>query len=320
MPLASKPAVSVIIPTFNRATLLPAAIGSVLAQSYKDYEIIIVDDGSQDATREALEDLIQAGRICYVYQENRGESAARNRGTQLAAGEYLLYLDSDDLLLPDTLARQVACLDARPEVGLVHGGYVKFDNAGNDLGYRDTTRFSGRLYPRILLEWGILMAVPTVMVRAALITEVGGFDESLRQAADLDMWRRLARRTRFEVLPGPLARIRVHDHGVSADKSRAGPMFEIYLRKAFREDAALGPLFRRRSLAGMYTNVGLTLLGEASAANMRLVRRYCLRALQCWPFRIRPWLGLAGSLFGAGFRRRLAARWRQYCYPRGTVR
>jgi hypothetical protein len=202
----------------------------------------------------------------------------------------------------------------------VHGGYVKFDNAGTDLGYRDTSRFSGRLYPRILLEWGILMAVPTVMVRSALISEVGGFDESLRQAADLDMWRRLARRTRFEVLPGPLARIRVHDHGVSADKSRAGPMFEIYLRKAFGEDPALGLVFRRRSLAGMYTNVGLTLLGEASAVHMHLVRRYCLRALLAWPFRIRPWLGLTGSLLGPGFRRHLAARWRHYCYPRGAAR
>lgn len=97
-------------------------------------------------------------------------------------------------------------------------------------------------------------------------------------------------------------------------------MFEIYLRKAFGEDPALGLVFRRRSLAGMYTNVGLTLLGEASAVHMHLVRRYCLRALLAWPFRIRPWLGLTGSLLGPGFRRHLAARWRHYCYPRGAAR
>lgn len=319
MSLADKPAVSVIVPTYNRAALLPATIDSVFAQTFTGHEIIVVDDGSTDTTRESLESLIRAGRIRYVYQPNRGESAARNQGIRLAAGDYLLFLDSDDLLLPDALEKQVTCLDAHPEVGLVHGGYVKFDNAGNDLGYRNTTRFSGWIYPRILLEWEILMAVPTVMVRAALLRETGGFDESMRQAADLDMWRRLARRTRFQALPDVLARIRSHQGSVSADKSRAASMFETYLSRAFADDPALGPLFRRRSLAGMYANVGTTLLGDGSPAQMPLVRHWCVRSLRAWPFQTRAALGLAGSMFSWELRRRLVTRWRQLRYPRGVL-
>jgi glycosyltransferase involved in cell wall biosynthesis len=104
------PTVSVIIPTYNRANYICEAIDSILAQTYADYEIIVVDDGSTDGTRQALQRWIDDGTICYYYQENRGESAARNHGIRKARGQYIAFLDSDDLFLPTKFEKQVACL------------------------------------------------------------------------------------------------------------------------------------------------------------------------------------------------------------------
>ena len=107
------PTVSVIIPTYNRRTYVQEAIDSVLAQTYPDYEIIVIDDGSTDGTDQVLH-ARYGDRIRYVWQENQGESAARNRGIALARGEYIALLDSDDLWLPDKLAKQIPFLDSHP--------------------------------------------------------------------------------------------------------------------------------------------------------------------------------------------------------------
>jgi len=314
-----RPKVSVIIPTYNRKGLLPKTIQSVFAQSFTDYEIIVIDDGSIDSTHESIVDLIEAEKIRYAYQTNKGESAARNHGMALASGEYLLFLDSDDLLLPHTLEKQVACLDSEPNVGLVHGAYTKFSDDVPDLGLRETSSYSGQMYPRILLEWDILMAVPTVMVRASLMTKVGGFDESMRQAADLDMWRRLSRHTSFNALPDVLARIRVHEGNISADKTRAGAVFQKYVDKAFSEDPTLGFVFKRRVLASMLANVGNTMVGECRADSVMSARDYLLRSLKAWPFQTRAILGLAGSFLSHRLRCRIASYWRSAKYRRGAA-
>lgn len=313
-----RPKVSVIIPTFNRRALLPETIQSVFAQSLTNYEIIVIDDGSIDSTHESIVDLIEAGKIRYAYQTNKGESAARNHGMALACGEYLLFLDSDDLLLPDTLEKQVACLDSQPNVGLVHGAYTKFSEDVPDLGLRETSCYSGHMYPKILLQWDILMAVPTVMVRASIMRKVGGFDESMRQAADLDMWRRLSRHTIFCALPDVLARIRVHEGNISADKTRAGIVFQKYVDKAFSEDPTLGFVFKRRVLAGMLANVGNTMVGECRADSLMSARGYLLRSVRAWPFQIRAILGLAGSFLSHSLRCRIALCWRSIKYRQGA--
>ena len=110
--------VSIIIPAYNQAHYLGAAIASALGQSYGDVEVIVVDDGSTDKTREVVEQ-IGDPRLRYVYQENQGLSAARNTGIRHACGTYLSYLDSDDLFLPEKVALLLAVMEERPEVGLV---------------------------------------------------------------------------------------------------------------------------------------------------------------------------------------------------------
>ena len=120
------PTVSVIIPAYNRADLIGETLESVFAQTYRDYEIIVVDDGSTDNTKEVLASLAAAGKLRYTYQENAGLPAARNTGIRLAVGKYVAFLDSDDLFAPDKLEKQVAVFEANLDAMLVHSGFSKY--------------------------------------------------------------------------------------------------------------------------------------------------------------------------------------------------
>jgi len=310
----------VIIPTYNRAGLVLESIESVFAQSFTNFEIVVIDDGSTDQTRNVLEPLVRTNRIRYVFRKNGGESAARNTGIGVSHGTYILFLDSDDLLMPQTLEKLAACLDEHPEVGLVHGSYNKVDACGRDLGYRDTSNLTGPTYPEILLQWSVMMAVPTVMVRKSMLDTVGGFDETMEIAPDLDMWRRIARRTAFRALPETLAKIRTHDGNKSRDKTRATAGFEIYLQKAFQDDPSLGVACRHKALAAMYASVGMSMVGGGERHHMSLVRQCCWRSLMAWPFQGQAFLGIVGSFLGAGLRGRIVARWRQHKFPQHANR
>lgn len=290
------PTVSVIIPTHNRAAYIMDALESVWAQSYLDYEIIIVDDGSTDHTAEVLEPLSEDGKIRYVFQENQGESAARNHGIRLATGKYIAFLDSDDLFLPLKFEKQVMYLDQHPDVGLVHSWYGKFDDDGNDLGVRNTSKFSGWFYPQILMEWSILMAVPCIMVPKVVLDEVGEFDEEQFWGPDLDMWRRIARRFAIGVIPEVLSKIRVHPGNVSANKAQSVKWFERYLKKAFADDPNLGWVFRRRCLSKMYCNVGDNLLSSKNPQELKIVRGLYWHSIWSWALYYKPYLGLVGTI------------------------
>ena len=122
----SAPRVSVVIPAFNAKKWIAEAIDSVLAQSFEGYEIVIVDDGSTDATEQALGGLIRAKQIRYFRQEQRGVSAARNRGVDESRGQLIAFLDADDLFHPEKLRKQVALFDQQPDLGFVHANFEKF--------------------------------------------------------------------------------------------------------------------------------------------------------------------------------------------------
>lgn len=315
----SSPAVSVIIPTYNRRGYILETLESVWAQTYPDYEVLVVDDGSTDGTAELLEPYAQAGRLRYISQANQGASAARNHGIRLARGRYLAFLDSDDLCLPERLEKQAACLDAHPEIGLVHSHYAKFDDSGADLGRRDTSWFSGRVYPQILLEWSVLLPPSCVMLRAEALQAAGLFDTSIRWGEDLDLWRRISRRYPFGCVPEVLLRQRVHGGGLSTDKIAAVGSFERYLQKAFSEDPSLGPVFRRRALAKMYANMAHNLLAGGQAGSAALSRQLSWKALGAWPLQASALAGLGGSLLSPSARRRLLTLWRRNRYKPAQV-
>lgn len=312
------PRISIIIPAYNRAQYILETLESIFSQTYTDYEVIIIDDGSTDDTRTILQPVIAERKIRYAYQDNQGVSAARNHGIRLAVGELIAFLDSDDLIHPEKLALQSAYLDEHPDVALVHSPFSRFDAQGKDLGFRGTSHLSGRVYPQILLDWSVLIPPSVVMVRADALREAGDFDESMAWAEDIDVWRRIARKHPFGVVPETLTRMRIHGDNASGAKicPEAFAAFERYLQKAFQEDSGLSAGFRRRALASLYANAGHNLLSEGTAEHMPLVRQYSLKAIRQWPLQWSAYLGFAGSFIGLGLRDRLLSLWRTFRYNR----
>jgi hypothetical protein len=181
--------VGVIIPAYNQGHYLPQAVQSVLEQTHTDFELLVVDDGSTDNTREVALGFHDP-RVRYVYQENRGLSAARNNGIRSTSAPYLTFLDSDDLFLPEKLALLSSALDDDPASGLAAGQAIPVDETGRRAGEVFATPIPEPL-ERLLL--GNPLHVGSVMLRRSWQERVGFFDESLRSYEDWDMWLRLAK-------------------------------------------------------------------------------------------------------------------------------
>jgi len=183
------PTISVVIPTYNRSALVHEAIRSVLAQTFGDFEIIVVDDGSCDDTRSVVATFSDA-RLRYIFKPNAGLAAARNTGIELARGRFVSFLDDDDLYLPTCLAAHMALVRSQPQVGWTSGGYLMVDANGATL---DEHRpwMSHALNMETWLFW--CPTVPSsVMVERDWLLRVNSFDVSLRLQEDWDMWLRLA--------------------------------------------------------------------------------------------------------------------------------
>jgi glycosyltransferase involved in cell wall biosynthesis len=304
------PVVSIIIPTHNHAALIGEALNSVFAQTYRDYEIIVVDDDSTDDTASVLQPLIKKGLIRYIHQQKQGVSAARNRGITEAHGQYIAFLDSDDLFEPEKLEVQVKYLQDHSEIGLVHSGFTKFDNSGRDLGYRDLSWFSGNIYPQMLLYWTTLMAVDAVIIPKKVLDDVGYFNTTLTMGEDLDLYRRIARKYLFGYINRSLARIRVHAGNTSGDKLKATRGLSMYLEQAFEDDPGLSPQFRRRAYSKMYSTMAYNLLSENGREALQAARVNARSAIACDPMNLHGYTALASTLLGHSFRQALIHRWR----------
>jgi glycosyltransferase involved in cell wall biosynthesis len=208
------PKVSVIIPTYNREALISRALDSVLAQTFTDYEIIVVDDGSKDRTQDVLK--AYEGKIKYLYQNNGGISAARNTGIKEASGQYIAFLDSDDYWAPEKLAEQVTILDKYSKVGIVYGRMPIINEKGENLGTKPNG-VSGKNYQELLQVWGDL-PTSSVMTRKECFNRLGFFDEDLPPMEDIDMWLRIARHyDLYEIEGKPLAYYWRHSEQITQD-------------------------------------------------------------------------------------------------------
>lgn len=207
--------VSVIIPTYNRARYICRAINSVLDQTFTDYEIIVVDDGSTDNTREVLAPY--GGKIVYIPQTNQGVSAARNKGIEQAKGEYIAFLDSDDYWMPEKLIEQVKILDANPRVGIVYCRMPIINAKGEKIGMKPAG-VSGRNLQE-LLEVGGDIPTSTVMIRRECFSKAGMFDRTLSMGEDMEMWMRTAQfYDLYEIENKVLAHYCRHTEQVTQDK------------------------------------------------------------------------------------------------------
>ncbi len=285
--------VSVIIPCYNAGRFLPQALKSVYAQTYREWEILLVDDGSTDDTPAVAS--AQGDRIRYFRQENRGAAAARNLGIARARGEFIAFLDADDVWFPAKLETQLRLFFRRPDLGLLYSDCYSINGNGAVTGFYLKRRLSRRRDPAAEIFIRDYMPNSTVVVRRSCLDLVGPLDESIILSEDEDLKIRLADRFPVGRVAVPLAWWRQHEGNKSlmAEKLKAAFAHDtgVILRKVPRLEK-----FRRAREAVLHENCGLLLLREGKT---RPARAEFLAALLLRPRQIRSLLLLLLSLPGA---------------------
>lgn len=300
------PAVSVIIPTYNRSQYVTEAIGSVLAQTFTDYEIIVIDDGSTDNTREAI--LPYFSKITYIYQENRGVSAARNTGIREAKGEWIAFLDSDDEWLPSKLELQVKDLQQFPDAVLSCTNIVFEGGAGSQsIDYFETclsVNFNRTEFIQDALFKSYAFT-STVLARRKDILIVGMFDEHMSIYEDIDLFFRLSTQGGFVVNPLVLAKaFRRDEYGeinlsgqfLSEKEKNYKNIINIYKKLANFRLTPQQKYFVREKLSNSWFDLGIVY------QDLKLCSqgRHCFLASFCahpsWKSFVKFLLGLSGTI------------------------
>ena len=213
--------ISVIIPTYNRKKTLARAIQSVINQSLSPFEILIVDDGSNDGTEEWVKDNFQ--NIKYIYQNNHGVSSARNIGIENACGDWVAFLDSDDEWLPNKLYEQVKAIDSNPEIKFFHTNEIWIRNGIRVNQMKKHKKYGGYIFEKCL---DICRISPSsALIQKEVFDNIGIFDESLRVCEDYDFWLRITSKYPVVFLDVPL----IYKYGGHADQlSKVNDGIESY--------------------------------------------------------------------------------------------
>ncbi len=204
------PSISVIIPTYNNEKFIAETIESVLSQTYKDYEIIVIDDGSTDNTCEIL--LPYMDKIRYHYKKNGGIASATNAGIKLSKAKYVAFLDHDDLWVPDKLKTQIECFNKNPKIGLAYSKYSTFKN-GKTLRKKPRKGYTGWIFSELISKSFILTS--TVMVKTECLDVVGNFDEFFTLAVADELFLRIAMNYQCFFIDKELTKYRIHDRNAS---------------------------------------------------------------------------------------------------------
>ena len=239
--MKTNPLVSVIIPTHNRAWALAGAIDSVLAQNYKNFELIVIDDGSTDNTSDLIDGY--SGKLTLIRQENAGVSAARNRGIESSRGDFIAFLDSDDTWLPQKLSRQMDFMGRYPEALICQT---------QEIWIRNNTRVNPRSCHKkpsgMIFESSLalcLVSPSAVMMKKDLFDKVGLFDEGLPACEDYDLWLRVGCRYSVYLVDEPL----VIKHGGHADQLSRAPGLDRFRVQALHKLLQSGKLTPLQSTA-----------------------------------------------------------------------
>jgi len=306
----TSPVVSVIIPTYNCALYIAETIASVLNQSFKDIELIVVDDGSTDATRDIVASFGQPVRL--VTQSNAGVCVARNRGIREAAGNYICLMDHDDYWFPHKLARQISVLEQQPETGVVYSSFILWhrdENSGQfpssdsfDLNaYPDDTvpEFSGWIYHQFLLDCWMLTS--TAMFRAEIFDQCGLFDESLPYSEDWDLWLRISHSYPFVQLRRPTTLYRQHAHQgnrLARDIDYRTRLLQDAVKKwglCSRDGRCVTRHAFNKQLATYHSAFAL---GHLRAGNKKLAISAFLKSWATYPRNIKPLAYLSAAFLG----------------------
>lgn len=286
------PNVSVIIPTYNRAHLLGRAIRSVLNQTYQDFELIIVDDGSSDNTDELVKSFDDI-RIRYLkHKKNRGGAAARNTGIKAAKGKYIAFQDSDDEWLPEKLEKQMKVFeDAPPEVGVVYTGFYRLQNGKKT--YIPSSKVNpkeGYIFNSLLK--GNFVTTQAVLVKRECFDKAGIFDENLPRLQDWELFLRISRHYHFKFINEPLVIAYHQPVSISTNQKALIQALKLILHKhyeSFNGD--------KRILANYYL-----ILGDALCSNGNFLegKGYLLRSAKVYPLNLKALGAAMVSLLGQG--------------------
>jgi glycosyltransferase involved in cell wall biosynthesis len=247
------------MPVYNGAEFLDEALESVLVQTYADFEVVVVDDGSTDATPEILERYVARDRRFRVErQSNKGVVDALNHACQLAEGTYLSRLDSDDVALPGRLALQVEFLRQHPEVAVVGGGATMIDRSGRPLWDKSASLEHEEIVEALLEFCAFIHS--TVSMRRDAVERVGGYRGAFKHAEDHDLWLRLSETSRLAQLPEIVARYRLHPGQVSVQE----------LKRQALSSAAAKAAARVRRRTGVDPTYGLSEITPATCIALGL--------------------------------------------------
>jgi len=289
--MIKNPMVSVIIPTYNQANFIDKAIKSVLKQTYQDFEIIVIDDGSTDNTEEIIR-CFKDKRVKYIkkYKKNRGISVARNIGIKVARGKYVALLDSDDEWLPEKLDKQIKILqDGSPELGAVYSNLCYIDENGKNTNKLRNPKKEGYIYEDLLGK-NHVGAPSTLLIRKECFHQVGLFDDLLNAQQDWDMWIRIAKYYRFALIKIPLVKYRLHSNQLSKNLGvkiiTANRILVKYANELEKRPRAHSKHYFY--IGNRFCHMGKTKEGQ----------RYLLKAISLYPFYIGYYICIFGSLFG----------------------
>lgn len=277
------PKVSVVISTYNQPGYLCEAIDSVLAQTYTDYEIIVVDDGSTEETREAVKKY--GDKIRYFYQGNQGATRAEDFGIRQARGEYIASLDHDDLWMPDLLEKQVELLERDPGLAFVCAAVYTMDARGGITGTYESGRYCECVFASLLEDNFVQHS--TVVLRKKYYFDAGGFDADFTVNHDHDLWLRLAKKHRFAYRPLLLAKYRLHDRNITKRLDTwLRDSLKIFQKAEIMEGVAL--IMKRKCVARTYYKFG-GFYGanheffKAGVCYLKAVLYYPLIGAEYWP-------------------------------------
>jgi glycosyltransferase involved in cell wall biosynthesis len=280
----AQPKVSIIMPVYNGEKYVAEAVESTFAQTYQNYELILVNDGSTDTTPLKLEPYLD--RVRYIcHPDRRGVCAAVNTGLKNASGELVAFFDSDDIWLPEKLEIQVDYLQSNDHVGLVHSDYQTFNDQGiiedSAAKCRKMNIPTGDIFKELFMR--SFICANTVVARKECFDVVGGFDENL-VTGDYDLWLRIAKHFPVGYIRRVLCKYRQHDFQVSRDPRLMGLCAIAIVNKMLKlyPDIIheLGEEKIKRRLAGIYCDMAFSYFNQGDFVKLR---QYLFEAIKLWP-------------------------------------
>lgn len=297
-----EPLISIITPAYNAETTIVATIESVLNQTWKNWEMIIIDDGSTDNTHQTAASVHHPG-IRLLQEKNKGVAATRNQGMKLAKGEYIAFLDSDDLWEPEKLASQIAFFQqADSSYGLVHSSYLEFDEQGSyapkPLQHCKNLNISGEVHTDLIIH--DFIATLTVMIKREVVENIGDFDLNFSGTEDWDLWIRIAEKYKVGYIDRSLARYRLNASGLSKNYTS----FEGELKKVldkYLTPSNVNPKQKRLALWLFHRHMTH---GFARSGDFKRSLRHLLKTIQSRPVEWKNSLSLAFILYQRLFKQR----------------